>query len=112
MAGADDALRIGAAEPDDMPGCRLSTDPNICAALDWLDQHADWAGDKRAEWTKDDQRTTLVLLVEGNFRVDLTEGSITMSRQGDYIVWQPGIDHSWEAISDSVVLTVRWPSAS
>ncbi len=70
------------------------------------------AGDKRPEWTNDDQRTTLVLLVEGNFRVNLTQSSITMSRQGDYVMWRPGIDHSWEAISDSVVITVRWPSAS
>jgi quercetin dioxygenase-like cupin family protein len=68
------------------------------------------AGDKRPEWTSDDQRTTLVLLVQGNFRVDLTEGSSTMTRQGDYIMWGPGIDHSWEANEDSVVVTVRWPS--
>ena len=26
-------------------------------------------GDKRAEWTADDQRTTLVILVEGNFQI-------------------------------------------
>jgi quercetin dioxygenase-like cupin family protein len=68
------------------------------------------AGDKRPEWTSDDQRTTLVLLVEGNFRVDTTEGSSTMARQGDYVMWGPGIDHSWEAVEDSVVMTVRWPS--
>jgi glyoxylate utilization-related uncharacterized protein len=69
------------------------------------------AGDKRAEWTSDDQRTTLLLLVEGNFRIELTEGSVTMRRQGDYVMWGPGIDHSWEAIADSVVITVRWPSS-
>lgn len=69
------------------------------------------AGDKRSGWTADDQRTTLVLLVDGNFRVDLTEGSVTLARQGDYAVWGPGIDHSWEAISPSVVVTVRWPSS-
>jgi quercetin dioxygenase-like cupin family protein len=69
------------------------------------------AGDKRAEWAADDQRATLVLLVSGNFRVDLTEGSVTLERQGDYLVWGPGIDHSWEAITDAVVVTVRWPSA-
>lgn len=68
------------------------------------------AGDKRPEWTSDDQRTTLVLLVQGNFRVDLTEGSSTMTRQGDYVMWGPGIDHTWEANEDSVVITVRWPS--
>ena len=67
-------------------------------------------GDKRYEWTADDQRTTLVLLIEGNFRVDLTEASITLEKQGDYVVWGPGIDHSWEAISPSIVATVRWPS--
>ncbi|HZC00371.1 MAG TPA: signal peptidase I, partial [Gammaproteobacteria bacterium] len=41
----------------------------------------------------------------------LTEGSITMNRQGDYVMWGPGIDHSWKALSESVVITVRWPSA-
>ena len=35
------------------------------------------AGDKRAEWTADDQRTTLVFHVSGKFRIDLTEGSFT-----------------------------------
>jgi hypothetical protein len=68
-------------------------------------------GDKRAAWSADDQRTILVLLIEGTFRVDLTEGSVTMARQGDYLLWGPGIDHSWEALAPSVVLTVRWPSA-
>nr|CEL13522.1 hypothetical protein [Kibdelosporangium sp. MJ126-NF4]CTQ99207.1 hypothetical protein [Kibdelosporangium sp. MJ126-NF4] len=68
-------------------------------------------GDKRPEWTSDDQRTTLVLLSQGKFRIDLTEGSFTMERQGDYVLWGPGIDHSWEAIEESVIITVRWPSA-
>lgn len=69
------------------------------------------AGERRAEWTSDDQRTTLLLMVQGNFRLDLTEASVTMAKQGDYVVWGPGIDHSWEAIEDSVVVTVRWPSS-
>jgi quercetin dioxygenase-like cupin family protein len=69
-------------------------------------------GEKRAEWTADDYRTTLVLLVQGNFRIDLTETSVTLRKQGDYIIWGSGIDHSWEALSDSVVVTVRWPSAA
>ena len=70
------------------------------------------AGEKRAEWTADDQRTTLVLLVSGTFRIDLTEASVPLDRQGDYAIWGPGIDHSWEAVTDAVVVTVRWPSSS
>jgi quercetin dioxygenase-like cupin family protein len=68
------------------------------------------AGEARPEWTADDQRTTMLLLVSGRFRLDLTIGTTTLERQGDYVVWGPGIDHSWQAEQDSVVITVRWPS--
>lgn len=70
------------------------------------------AGDKRAEWTADDQRTTLVIMVHGAFQIDLTDASVTLSAQGDYVVWGPGIDHTWEALDDSIVITVRWPSTA
>jgi quercetin dioxygenase-like cupin family protein len=69
-------------------------------------------GDKRAQWAADNERTTMVLLVEGIFRVDLTEGGAMLARPGDYLVWGPGTGHSWEALARSVVITVRWPSAS
>jgi hypothetical protein len=41
------------------------------------------AGQQRPEWTADDQRTTLLLLVQGRFRLDLTAGSTVLARQGD-----------------------------
>lgn len=69
------------------------------------------AGDKRSQWASGDHRTTLVILVSGEFRVDVTGGTKTMNRQGDYVMWGPGIAHSWEALAESVVTTVRWPSA-
>jgi hypothetical protein len=69
-------------------------------------------GDRRHEWTADDRRTTLVLLVHGNFRVDLSEGPTIMTRPGDYLMWGPGIDHTWFALDESIVITVRWPSAT
>ncbi len=68
------------------------------------------AGDERREWVVHEERTTLLLLVRGRFRLDLSVGSVTLEREGDYVVWGPGIDHSWRAEADSVVLTVRWPS--
>lgn len=68
------------------------------------------AGDKRAGWATDEERTTLLILVSGKFRIDLSVGPKILERQGDYATWGTGIDHSWEALEDSVVITVRWPS--
>nr|AXL05448.1 hypothetical protein [uncultured bacterium] len=70
------------------------------------------AGTVRPEWTVDDRRTTLVVLVRGTFRVDLTVGSRVLAEQGDYVLWGPGIDHSYEALTDAVVMAVRWPPAT
>jgi quercetin dioxygenase-like cupin family protein len=61
-------------------------------------------------WTTDDRRTTMIILVSGRFRIDLSVGSTALDRQGDYVVWGPGIDHSWQAEDDTVIITVRWPS--
>jgi hypothetical protein len=41
----------------------------------------------RAAWTADDQRTTMAILAEGEFRVDLPGHSIILTRQGDYMAW-------------------------
>jgi quercetin dioxygenase-like cupin family protein len=89
---------------DPAEGVRSSKDVEIKWAA-----HA--AGERRAEWTADDYRTTVLLLIEGEFRMELTGGSATLTRQGDYVMWGPGIDHSWQAVSDSVVMTIRWPSS-
>jgi hypothetical protein len=69
------------------------------------------AGDTRPEWTKGDQLTAMLLLVQGKFRIDLSDGSVALEGQGDYVVWGLGSDHSWEAIKDSIMVTVRWPSS-
>jgi hypothetical protein len=55
------------------------------------------AGHRRAGWTVGETRTTLVLLIEGRFRIDLTTGSHVLAARGDYLAWGPGIEHSWQA---------------
>jgi hypothetical protein len=70
------------------------------------------AGEERADWHTDEYRTTVVLLVSGRFRLKLPAGTHVLSRQGDYVMWGPGIDHAWTAEDDSVVVTIRWPSQS
>ena len=78
------------------------------------DVEVKWAihplGDTRAGWTDGEQRTTMVIQVDGRVRVDLTECSVTLASQGDYLMWGPGIDHSWHALARSVVVVIRWPS--
>ncbi|WP_326701730.1 signal peptidase I [Streptomyces sp. NBC_01754] len=67
-------------------------------------------GDARARWVTGEERTALLVLVSGRFRVELPDRSVVLSRQGDYVVWGRGVDHSWYAEEESVVLTVRRPS--
>ncbi|MFC5953089.1 signal peptidase I [Streptomyces pratens] len=67
-------------------------------------------GDERVQWVNDEERTALLVLISGRFRVGLLGRSVLLEEQGDYVVWGPGADHSWFAEEESVVLTVRWPS--
>jgi quercetin dioxygenase-like cupin family protein len=53
----------------------------------------------------------MLMLIDGRFHLELSTGSHTLSRRGDYVVWGPGIEHTWHAEEDSIMLTVRWPSA-
>lgn len=67
-------------------------------------------GDERAEWVRGEARTALLILISGRFRVELPGRSVLLAERGDYVVWGKGVDHSWVAEEESVVLTVRWPS--
>jgi mannose-6-phosphate isomerase-like protein (cupin superfamily) len=67
-------------------------------------------GDERAQWVLGEERTALLVLVSGRFRVDFPGRSVLLEEQGDYVVWGRGVDHSWFAEEESVLLTVRWPS--
>ena len=68
------------------------------------------AGDIRPDWNPDEAATTLCLLVQGCFKLHFATQAVTFRRPGDYAVWGPGIKHRWQAIEDSIVLTIRWPS--
>lgn len=69
-------------------------------------------GDQRAEWVSGEKRTALLVLISGRFRVELPGRSVLLANQGDYVVWGRGVDHSWYAEEESVVMTVRWPSVA
>jgi quercetin dioxygenase-like cupin family protein len=61
----------------------------------------------------DDRATTLVILISGRFRIRFSNepgDEVVLVEQGNYVIWGAGIDHTWGAEEDSVVLTIRWPS--
>jgi hypothetical protein len=67
-------------------------------------------GDRRADWARGELRTALLVLISGRFRLEFPGEDVVLTEQGDYCVWARGVDHSWEAEEESVVMTVRWPS--
>jgi quercetin dioxygenase-like cupin family protein len=69
------------------------------------------AGEERDAWNTDERRTTVILLVKGRFRLELSAETFVLKEEGDYAMWGPGIDHAWHAEEDSVVITIRWPSS-
>ena len=81
-----------------------------------LDVEVKWkhhpAGDRSTTTVVGDWRTTLTLLVQGRFAVWVDEEHTVLERPGDYMIWSPTPTrwHSWQALADSVMLTVRWPS--
>jgi hypothetical protein len=67
------------------------------------------AGEQRRGWVTDDPRSILSVLISGRFRIDLADRSVVLAEQGDYVVFH-GVDHTWQAEEESVVVSVRWPS--
>lgn len=84
-------------------------DPRSTAAVEvkW-GIHA--AGEGRSHWAEPSAATTLSVLISGRFRVQFPEREVILAAQGDYVLWPPGVAHSWQAEADSVIVTVRWPS--
>lgn len=76
------------------------------------DQHP--KGDRRQGFAQSRGATTISILVSGSFitRLKLPDGmrEIILSAPGDYIAFGPGLEHWWEALEESLVITVRFPS--
>lgn len=58
--------------------------------------------------------TTISIIVRGAIKTTIMANGepvvVTLHNQGDYIIFGPGVPHEWEALDDSVVLSVRFPS--
>lgn len=88
-------------------GLRHQTD----VELKWgLHKH----GERRSAPWATEASTTVAILIAGalqlEFHIGETPQMVMLEKQGDYVVYGPDIVHSWEAVGDAVVLTVRFPS--
>jgi hypothetical protein len=78
------------------------------------DVEVKWAvyqgGEARQNWGVNDRAHTLAILVRGVFRLRFPEREVLLSKEGDYVLWEPGVPDLWQAETPAVVVTVRWPS--
>lgn len=99
-APADRGWLLGHFRPDG--DARHSTDVEVKWGM-----HA--PGERRAQWVSGEQRSMLLMLISGRFRVELPGRDVLLAKQGDYVVFH-GVSHSWQAEEETILLTVRWPS--
>jgi hypothetical protein len=71
-------------------------------------------GDKRGQPWANRNGTTISVLIEGRlrvtFQIDGGQQQVTLQKRGDYVVFGPDVVHSWEAMGDTIILSVRFPS--
>jgi hypothetical protein len=60
--------------------------------------------------------TTVCILISGILSTKAIVGEetceVTLRQPGDYIIFGPKVPHSWEAVEDCIVLSVRFPSVA
>lgn len=70
-------------------------------------------GDHRPDIAPGADTVTLTILISGAFE-QIFPGQqpdrTYMERPGDFALYGPGVPHTWRALADSVMLTVRWPA--
>ena len=58
--------------------------------------------------------TTISILLQGGMRLTFGTGDqqdiVTLRDPGDYVIFAPGTTHGWEAVGETIVLSVRFPS--
>jgi hypothetical protein len=68
-------------------------------------------GEHRVSAHEIDERVmTVSVLIKGSFRVRFDEQEILLQNEGDYVLYTHNLSHESDALEDSTILTVRWPS--
>lgn len=68
------------------------------------------AGTKHDGWSTNKVATSMAVLISGKHRLEFRGSHVLLENQGDYVIWGPGVEHSWTALEKSTIMCVRWPS--
>jgi len=68
-------------------------------------------GETRSEWAPGNPVKTLNILIRGHFVLLFPDQEVALEKEGDFVLFGPGMPHSYRSLEESIVLTVRWPSA-
>jgi hypothetical protein len=69
-------------------------------------------GETRAQWAPGNPVKTLNILIRGHFVLLFPNQEVALEKEGDFVLFGPGLPHSYRAVKESLILTVRWPSLS
>jgi len=47
---------------------------------------------------------------EGSLVLRFPDRDVALREEGDYVLFGPGMPHSFRSVEESLVLTIRWPS--
>jgi quercetin dioxygenase-like cupin family protein len=67
-------------------------------------------GETRPEWAPANPVRTLNVLIRGSFVLLFPDREVHLENEGDFVLFGPGVPHSFRSLEESLVLTVRWPS--
>jgi len=67
-------------------------------------------GETRNEWAPGNPVRTLNILMRGHFVLLFPDREVALEKEGDFVLFGPGVAHSYRSVQESLVLTVRWPS--
>jgi hypothetical protein len=75
-----------------------------------LKWHTHATGEARGEWAPGSPVKTLNILARGHFVLLFPDREIVLEKEGDFVLFGPGMPHSFRSVLESLVVTVRWPS--
>ncbi len=69
-------------------------------------------GEEKKEIVANKKAKTISILIKGKFLIRFPEDNkdVLLSEIGEYVFWDSMVYHNSEALEDSIVMTIRWPS--